>query len=194
LNATSKFGIEFDSFSDVVSFGIAPAVMMYHWAFHTRADEFGVAVTFFYALCAASRLARFNISAENLKSFTGLPTPGAAVFVVAVINTAPYEQSSLLMTTLGTVVMLSMGYLMVSTIEFFSIKQFKLGGVKLKGRLLIGSLIALIWYSPPIGLVTLAFLYVASGPYGRVNQSLPSWLVGRRRARGDSEGKVISIK
>jgi CDP-diacylglycerol--serine O-phosphatidyltransferase len=168
--------------------------MMYHWAFHTRADEFGVAVTFFYALCAASRLARFNISAENLKSFTGLPTPGAAVFVVAVINTAPYEQSSLLMTTLGTVVMLSMGYLMVSTIEFFSIKQFKLGGVKLKGRLLIGSLIALIWYSPPIGLVTLAFLYVASGPYGRVNQSLPSWLVGRRRARGDSEGKVISIK
>jgi CDP-diacylglycerol--serine O-phosphatidyltransferase len=194
LNATSKFGIEFDSFSDVVSFGLAPAVMMYHWAFHAGADEFGIAVTFFYALCAASRLARFNISAENLKSFTGLPTPGAAVFVVSVINTAPYEQTSFLMRLVGTVVMIATAYLMVSTIEFFSIKQFKLAGVKLKGRLLIGSLIALIWYSPPIGLLTLAFLYVASGPYGRVSESLPSWMVGRRPPRTEGESKVIAIK
>ncbi len=194
LNATSKFGIEFDSFSDVVSFGLAPAVMMYHWAFHLRADEFGIAVTFFYALCAASRLARFNISAENLKSFTGLPTPGAAVFVVSVINAAPYAQNSLLMAILGTVVMLSMGYLMVSTVEFFSIKQFKLAGVKLKGRLFIGSLIALIWYSPPIGLLALAFLYAASGPFGRVKDSLPAWLTGARPAAGDRSGKVVAMK
>jgi len=194
LNATSKFGIEFDSFSDVVSFGIAPAVMMYHWAFHALADEFGVAVTFFYALCAASRLARFNISAENLKSFTGLPTPGAAVFVVSVINTAPYEQTSFLMRVVGTVVMIATGYLMVSTIEFFSIKQFKLAGVKLKGRLLIGSLIALTWHSPPIGILLLAFLYVASGPFERVKHALPAWLVGRRTSRGEGAGKVIALK
>lgn len=194
LNATSKFGIEFDSFSDVVSFGIAPAVMMYHWAFHLRADEFGVAVTFFYALCAASRLARFNISAENLKSFTGLPTPGAAVFVVSVINAAPYAQDSLLMAIVGTVVMLSMGYLMVSTIEFFSIKQFKLAGVKLKGRLFIGSLIALTWYSPPTGLLALAFLYAASGPFGCVKDSLPAWLTGARPVSGERSGKVVAMK
>jgi CDP-diacylglycerol--serine O-phosphatidyltransferase len=194
LNATSKFGIEFDSFSDVVSFGLAPAVMMYHWAFHLRADEFGIAVTFFYALCAASRLARFNISAENLKSFTGLPTPGAAVFVVSVINTAPYAHDSLLIAILGTVVMVSIGYLMVSTIEFFSIKQFKLAGVKLKGRLLIGSLIALIWYSPPFGLLALAFLYTASGPYGRIKDSLPTWITGARPVRLERGGKVVSMK
>ena len=190
LNATSKFGIEFDSFSDVVSFGIAPAVMMYHWAFHARADEFGVAVTFFYALCAASRLARFNISAENLKSFSGLPTPGAAVFVVAVINTAPYVQDSLFMAAVGTTVMLSLGYLMVSTIEFFSIKQFKLSGVKLRARLLIGALIALTWYSPPVGLLTLAFLYAASGPFVRVRSGFPS---SRGRTTGDRGGKVVSL-
>lgn len=194
LNATSKFGIEFDSFSDVVSFGLAPAVMMYHWAFHLRADEFGIAVTFFYALCAASRLARFNISAENLKSFTGLPTPGAAVFVVSVINTAPHAHDSLVIAILGTVVMVSMGYLMVSTIEFFSIKQFKLAGVKLKGRLLIGSLIALTWYSPPIGLLALAFLYAASGPFGRIKESLPTWITGARSVRGERSGKVVSMK
>ena len=62
LNATSKFGVEFDSFSDLISFGIAPAVMLYHWAFHPVADEFGVFVAFIYVLCAVSRLARFNIS------------------------------------------------------------------------------------------------------------------------------------
>lgn len=180
LNATSKFGIEFDSFSDLVSFGVAPAVMMYHWAFHSRAYEFGVAITFFYALCAASRLARFNISAENLKSFTGMPTPAAAAFVVAVIQTAPEAQSSFVMTMLGTVVMGMIGYLMVSTIEFFSIKQVRLAGVKLKWRLLIGLLIALTWYDPSAGLLVLTSLYVASGPFLTLRSRLPVWLGGVR--------------
>ena len=192
LNATSKFGIEFDSFSDVVSFGVAPAVMMYHWAFHQSADEFGVIVTFFYTLCAASRLARFNISAENLKSFSGLPTPGAAVFVVAVINTCPQRQVSLLAAALGTVVMLSIGYLMVSTIEFFSIKRFKLAGVKLKGRLFLGALIALTWYDPTAGLLVLAFLYAASGPFMRVRRDLPRWCGGSQAAT-ERVNKVVSI-
>jgi CDP-diacylglycerol--serine O-phosphatidyltransferase len=178
LNATSKFGIEFDSFSDVVSFGIAPAVMMYHWAFHSIADDFGVAVTFFYALCAASRLARFNISAENLKSFTGMPTPGAAVFVVAVINTDPHIQRSYTVAAMGTVTMLVIGYLMVSKIEFFSIKQFRLHGVPLRRHLPIGLLIALIWYNTTIGLLVLAAAYAMSGPFMRVRGTLPGWLGG----------------
>ncbi|MCX6114397.1 MAG: CDP-diacylglycerol--serine O-phosphatidyltransferase [Proteobacteria bacterium] len=171
LNATSKFGVEFDSLSDLVSFGVAPAVMMYHWAFHLLADELGVAITFFYLLCAASRLARFNVSTENLKNFSGLPTPGAAVFVVAVINTAPYAQSSYLMVGVGMATMLSIGYLMVSTIEFFSIKQFKMSGIKRIGRLLLGLLIALTWYDPVIGLLVIAAAYAASGPYMRIRSA-----------------------
>jgi CDP-diacylglycerol--serine O-phosphatidyltransferase len=169
LNATSKFGIEFDSFSDVVSFGIAPAVMMYHWAFQTLADEFGVAVTFFYALCAASRLARFNISAENLKSFTGLPTPGAAAFIAAIIYSAPVEQASYVAVFCGTVAMLSIGYLMVSTIEFASIKQFKFTGIKPRaGVLLLGVLIAFTWNRPAIGLLVLTAAYILSGPFRKI--------------------------
>lgn len=179
LNATSKFGIEFDSFSDVVSFGLAPAVMMYHWAFRSVADEFGVLVTFFYALCAASRLARFNISAENLKSFSGLPTPGAAVFVVAVINAAPYQQGSYVAALVGAVTMITIGYLMVSTIEFFSIKQFKLAGVKFRARILLGLLIALMWYHPKLGLLVLAAAYAGSGPYLNARARLPVWLGGK---------------
>jgi CDP-diacylglycerol--serine O-phosphatidyltransferase len=179
LNATSKFGIEFDSFSDVVSFGLAPAVMMYHWAFRSVADEFGILITFFYALCAASRLARFNISAENLKSFSGLPTPGAAVFVVAVINAAPYQQGSYLAAVAGSIAMAAIGYLMVSTIEFASIKQFKLAGVKFRARIVLGLLIALMWYHPKLGLLVLAASYAASGPYSNVRHRLPVWLGGR---------------
>jgi len=198
LNATSKFGIEFDSFSDLVSFGLAPAVLVYHWAFQPIADELGVAVTFFYALCAASRLARFNISVENLKSFTGLPTPGAAVFVVAVVLTYPYPVTSYISLGVGLIVMIATGYLMVSTIEFFSIKQFKLSGVKLRARLLIGLLIALTGYKPQIGLLLLSAAYVLSGPYMSVRAALPKWMGGGGVPRsgggrvGDSK-KVVSI-
>jgi phosphatidylserine synthase len=99
----------------------------------------------------------------------GLPTPGAAVFVVAVINSAPVAQHSYLAVVVGTVVMLSIGYLMVSTIEFASIKQFKFTGIKPRaGVLLLGLLIALTWNRPGIGLLVIAAAYVVSGPFLRI--------------------------
>ena len=94
LNATSPFGVEFDSFSDLISFGLAPAILIYFWAFASGANEFGVIVTFPYCVAAATRLARFNISPPNLKSFVGLPTPGAAALAAAVVNFAPTVNSS----------------------------------------------------------------------------------------------------
>lgn len=168
LNATSRFGVEFDSFSDLVSFGIAPALLMYYWCFLNGADEFGVAMTFVYALCAASRLARFNISAENLQSFVGLPTPGAAGAVAAIVNCAPWAQNSLWVEALGTVVMLGLAYLMVSRVEFFSIKRMKLKGLRLFARVALGLLIALIWYNSRIGFLVLALGYVGSGVWGLI--------------------------
>lgn len=179
LNATSKFGVEFDSFSDLVSFGVAPAVMMFHWAFQLVADEVGVAISFLYALCAASRLARFNIASENLKSFTGMPTPGAAAFIVGVVYTAPYQHDSYLVVGLASVALVVAAYLMVSTIEFMSIKQLKLSGIKLRGRIVIGLIIALVWKSPSLGLLLLSGGYVASGPFLRIRKNLPGWLGGR---------------
>jgi CDP-diacylglycerol--serine O-phosphatidyltransferase len=198
LNATSKFGVEFDSFSDVVSFGLAPAVMMYHWAFQKSADEVGVAVTFLYALCAASRLARFNISTENLKSFSGLPTPGAAAFMVAVINIAPYAHEGYSIVPVALAVTLSMAYLMVSTIEFASIKSFKVTGVKMRVRLLIGVVMVLVWKSPSLGLLALSGVYAASGPFLRIRRYVPRWLggaAGRPADKGSasSEKKIVSM-
>ena len=166
LNATSPFGMEFDSFSDVVSFGVAPAVLMYHWAFKQTADEFGVFVTFVFCLCGASRLARFNITEPDLAGFTGMPIPGAAGAVLALIHfvgEAPPPQTPILVVT-ATLTMLALAILMVSNVQFFSIKVLKLQGMSLFGQLALGSSIALMWYNSRVGFFTLAFAYCLSGP------------------------------
>lgn len=170
LNATSKFGIEFDSFSDLVSFGVAPAMLVYHWAFKVTADEFGVFACFVFALCAASRLARFNISIENLKKFEGMPTPGAAGFVAAVVNFMPRPENGIWLVVMATIMVLLLAFLMVSRIEFFSVKALRFSRMRFLGRILLGSLIALIWYNPPVGFLCLASIYCFSGPLKEIQK------------------------
>jgi len=164
LQATSKFGVEFDSFSDLVSFGVAPAILIYNWCFKLPADEWGVFVTFVYALCAAARLARFNIADSSLTSFTGLPTPGAACVIAALVHAAPAIEPGGLPTLFGTVLMLFLSYLMVSTVEFFSLKKVNLGRLHPLAFIMVGALIALTWYSAQIGFLVLGVGYCASGP------------------------------
>lgn len=164
LNATSKFGVEFDSFSDLVSFGVAPALLMYYWAFVSGADEFGVAVSFVFALCSASRLARFNIATENTPHFVGLPTPGAAGVIAAAVHCSPKQQSGLVIEIIGTILLLGIAYLMVSRIPFFSIKHLKFKSMRFLSRIATGLLIALIWYNSKLGLITLSLGYALSGP------------------------------
>ena len=119
FNATSRFGLEFDSFSDLVSFGVAPAILMYHWCFQIKADEFGVFIGFVYIICAASRLARFNISEENLSSFQGLPSPAAAAMIGSIVFSFPIVEPGAVIISAGSILMLFIAYLMVSNIEFF---------------------------------------------------------------------------
>jgi len=164
LNATSKFGLEFDSFADLVSFGVAPALLMYYWGFSLVADEFGVFVTFIFVLCAASRLVRFNIADENMRVFVGLPTPGAAAMVAAIVNFEPFVTQQPGLIVLNSLIIVSLSFLMVSQVEFFSIKGLKIKGMHYGWRVLIGMLIALIWYNHQIGFLALAGAYCASGP------------------------------
>lgn len=170
LNATSRFGVEFDSFSDLVSFGIGPAILIYSWCFRSLADEFGVFVTFIYALCAASRLARFNISEPSGSGFTGLPTPGAAGMVAAVVNIQPQVEQSYAVVVVGTFVMLSLAYLMVSNVPFVKLKLHRRTGQTLMGTLLIGAMMALIWYNNKVGFLVLALSYCVSGPFQSVKR------------------------
>ena len=171
LNATSKFGLEFDSLSDVISFGVAPGIIAYFWCFRSLADQFGVFLSFLYVLAAAGRLARFNINADEKKSFNGLPTPGAAGVVASLANFWPTVlPPSLLLTSLFAFCLLGLAFLMVSNVQFFSIKLIRVSSFSLRTLIAIGALIGLTWYNHQIGLMVLAFGYVLSGPIGIVTK------------------------
>lgn len=185
LNATSKFGVEFDSFSDLISFGLAPAVLIYHWCFQTRADEFGVFACFIYAICAAGRLARFNTKAEDLHSFQGMPTPGAAGMVAALVFLIPSIEQTILLASFGTFLMLSLGGLMVSDIRFFSVKHIQIANMRIMAIIGLGTLIALIWYNPKVGLIILASVYCLSGPI--------DWLLKRRHSSRNKKSDTVKL-
>ncbi|MCB0322004.1 MAG: CDP-diacylglycerol--serine O-phosphatidyltransferase, partial [Bdellovibrionales bacterium] len=97
LNATSAFGREFDSLSDVVAFGVAPAILVYSWGFNRVADEFGLLIAFVFLVCGATRLARFNITSTGElvlrksagSGFQGLPIPGAAAAIASIVYCFP---------------------------------------------------------------------------------------------------------
>ena len=83
-NTTSKFGIEYDSLSDLISFGVAPGLLAFTWAFQPFGKS-GWVAAFLYVVCAALRLARFNVQSETVEKqkFKGLPSPGAAGMIAA---------------------------------------------------------------------------------------------------------------
>lgn len=181
LKATSKFGVEFDSFSDLISFGVAPALLVYHWCFRVPADEFGVIVAFIYCVCAATRLARFNIMPPDTKKFVGLPSPGAAAVVATMVHFTPEQLHSWGGVALSSCMLVGLAYLMVSRIEFFSIKELKITGIRRFAKIAIAAMIALLWYSSQVGLLVIAASYALSGPV--------MWLLGV-----GAEPKSVKVK
>lgn len=168
LNATSAFGREFDSLSDVIAFGAAPAVLGYCWAFAELADEFGILVCFLFVVCGATRLARFNVSAiaePSKKHFDGLPIPAAALGVVSTVYLHPAPISSMALVSMLAIYFLALAVLMVSTIPFLSIKTVRLtdGNPKLN-LVLLSVVVALAWYHSRIAGFVFALSYAASGP------------------------------
>jgi CDP-diacylglycerol--serine O-phosphatidyltransferase len=132
--ATSAFGVQYDSLSDLTSFGIAPAIMLYSYALNGL-DRFGISVAAFYAICAALRLARFNVSAEEKDPsklgkirkgyFQGMPSPASAGIIVSTVmlqqETSFFSDS--MFTPFLAVIGLMLALLMVSNIPFPSFKE-----------------------------------------------------------------------
>lgn len=189
-NTTSDFGRELDSLADVISFGIAPAVLAWVWGFQfmdpaTPAEighwvrQAGYFVMFSFVLCGASRLARFNITSNPVprnpgrpdrKYFVGLPIPAAAGMVAAVVyaaGSAPLLDWRLIAAWIALLALLS--FLMVSTWRYRSFKDFTL--VRPRSPLsvvLFGLVIYSIWnFSRPV-LLILATLYIGSGIVVRI--------------------------
>ncbi len=125
----SDFGVQMDSLADVISFGVAPAVLVYRWAL-IDLGPWGKAVAFVYAACGAIRLARFNVlSARGLGSssyFIGLPIPMAAAMLVALVI-AQYKSFGTEVEAIGSVValVLVLSYLMVSNVRYYTFKTYR---------------------------------------------------------------------
>lgn len=163
----SPFGAQYDSLSDCVAFGVAPALVMFAWALD-ELGRFGWAAAFVYAACAALRLARFNVQLETADKrwFTGLPSPAAAAVVagmVWVMNDYGVTVERPL-AVLAAVITAGTGLLMVSNIKYHSFKELHFGRVPLWALLVCVLVIAVVNFDPPTILWGLALLFALSGP------------------------------
>jgi CDP-diacylglycerol--serine O-phosphatidyltransferase len=165
--ATSKFGVQYDSLADLVSFGIAPALLAYSWALRPY-GRFGWLAAFLFVVCGALRLARFNVqsSSVEVKYFKGLPIPVAASMIaltillyLRLIETAWVKDIVIL------VMIYILAFLMVSTFRYFSFKELGLAKRKPFSLFIfvVLSMIVIIM-EPVIVLFGFVILYVLSGP------------------------------
>ncbi len=151
LNATSAFGKELDSLADVIAFGVAPAILVYTWGFQSHIEPIGIFISFIYIACGATRLARFNITADKdsaPKGFVGLPIPGAAAAIVSIALAHPEKIASLTLHYSLMVYTLFIAILMITKINYPSLKHVRVDSIDYRILLLISSIgIVACWYN-----------------------------------------------
>ncbi len=190
---TTEMGIQLDSLADVLTFGIAPAVLAYAWGYGaalpdgSQAQKLGWFVSFMFLMCGALRLARFNVQATrprtlsegtakvDKKNFVGLPIPAAACLIAAIVHFAPSPLKSYdgglntLYSGLAMGLIAVLGVLMVSTIRYSSFKAVG-GGKRSRAKvvLFIAAIGMLIWLYSRYTLLAIVSAYVLHGLVLRV--------------------------
>jgi CDP-diacylglycerol---serine O-phosphatidyltransferase len=167
---SSAFGVEFDSMADVVSFGIAPAVLCFAWGLQ-QFGQAGWAAGFLFLAGAAIRLARFNIQTNlpgtDKRFFVGMPSPAAAGVPAATVFAYPDFTVGWPYNLLALPMVLVPAFLMVSTVRYRSFKSLDLGTRRsYRGLLLMALVIAAIATHPQATLLVVAYGYLASGLIG----------------------------
>ncbi|MBW3563562.1 MAG: CDP-diacylglycerol--serine O-phosphatidyltransferase [Acidobacteria bacterium] len=166
MNATSEFGKEYDSIADVVTFGAAPAVLVYAWALQTL-GRLGGGIAFLFLVGGSLRLARFNVQAATTdpRHFIGLPIPAAALTLAAIINYAPAPVYDVTFARIMLVVTLGLAVAMVSTVKYRSQKSLRIERKRAPLFLLgFSALLALLYFRPEEFLCAWFVGYVVSGP------------------------------
>jgi CDP-diacylglycerol--serine O-phosphatidyltransferase len=173
-NTASSFGKEYDSLSDMVSFGVAPAIVTYQWGVARIAEygplwrRVGWLVCFFYAAAAALRLARFNsrTATQNKNYFEGLPSPAAAAIVAALVWLASDQTNiGLPGLILAFVVTATAGALMISRFAYNSFKYVNAGArVRFTYIILVPLAFIFIFLHLPTSLLAIFGLYALSAP------------------------------
>lgn len=191
-NTQSEFGEQYDSLSDLVSFGLAPALVMYLWALVYMRDvsvawgKLGWMAAFIYVACAALRLARFNAQIDEVdkKYFIGLPSPSAAGIMVGMIwmlNDLDVSGKAIQIPAL--IMTISAGLLMVSNVKYNSFKDFDLKS-KVPHLAILGVVLAFafIQVDPPKVLFAVFFVYALSGPV--------NWLRDKKKQSNDTSSTI----
>lgn len=174
-NTTSKFGLEYDSLADLVSFGLAPGLMVYLWALKPF-GKIGWLAAFLFAICGGLRLARFNTQVGTTSSdyFTGLPIPaGAGMVSMTVLFYNRFNITANMYPVLLLIMLYVIAFLMVSTFKYYSFKKQELFR-EMNFNVLVAAVLILILiaYEPAIVLFVLGFSYVMSGIFLTVWKTL----------------------
>jgi CDP-diacylglycerol---serine O-phosphatidyltransferase len=167
---SSEFGGELDSLADLISFGVAPALLAYQWAFGSM-QRAGWLAAFLYVVCGALRLARFNVQRHVVdgRYFVGMPIPAAAGQIATVVHFLPEPLGDRLTATLALAAMIALAFLMVSTLRYQSFKSLDLRARRSYVDILgIALFFLLIFLQPEYSLLALATAYSLSGPTGRI--------------------------
>jgi CDP-diacylglycerol--serine O-phosphatidyltransferase len=212
-NATSEFGLELDSIADVISFGIAPAVLAFAWGYGEMPDlhNVGWAASFLFVICGALRLARFNVQARrphsNLppknpkvdkKAFVGMPIPVGATMIASITHFSPKPvgyvgERHLWSLTIGPqaysiallVLVVFLAFLMISTLRYSSLKNIGVGNRN--PRILIIGLaliVTLIWFYSRWVLLIISTVYVSHGVLAKL------WSLLKPRRAGDGRAEI----
>jgi CDP-diacylglycerol---serine O-phosphatidyltransferase len=166
--SSSQFGVELDSLSDVVAFGVAPAALMYTWALKPL-GTMAIVICGLYVVCAALRLARFNVQtgSTDKRRFTGLPVPGAAALIAGCALAYSYFElsSPRALCTVTAPMTLALAVLMISSMPYPSFKSIhprKRSQVEIMAGVLVVA--AMFLAMPQFTMFVLSLAYVASGP------------------------------
>ena len=170
-NTQTAFGAEYDSLADLVSFGLAPALLVYQWTLY-ELGRFGWLAAFVYLACAALRLARFNtqVGIADKRYFQGLPSPAAAGVIASMIwlkiwTFASFDSDVIsLGYYLGAGITILSGLLMVSNIRYYSFKEFDSKKASFRFLLIVILSLIILVSKPNIILFTGFFIYLLSGP------------------------------
>jgi CDP-diacylglycerol---serine O-phosphatidyltransferase len=197
-HTSSDFGRELDSLADVITFGVAPALLAWMWGFRQlpvflssteltgKMIQFGSIASFLFLIAGASRLARFNIASNpqpsnpgrpGKKYFVGMPIPAGAGVIAAVVHFSGGEPISALWSCITWMLIIVLtGYLMVSTWRFYSFKDIDFRSRQpFRLILFMGLLFAAIWFFSRWVLFVIALFYMISGVFWRLQ-----WIFRRK--------------
>ncbi|MBN2382598.1 CDP-diacylglycerol--serine O-phosphatidyltransferase [bacterium] len=165
-NSTSEFGMHLDSIADIISFGMAPGLLVYSWALFPF-ERIGWLPAFLFLICGALRLARFNVQASkgvDNKYFKGLPIPTGALMIASFVLLVPEVEPLSFLSIVIMVMVYCLSYLMISTIPYRSFKDIDLKQKRsAKVIFFLALFIVIIMLEPSLMIFLLLFVYIVSG-------------------------------